>query len=221
MQSRIILFSCPDQPGIIARLTSVLYETGVNILQLEQHVEERELFFMRICADVSRSDAQLTSQRLSELVRQLRGEIVLADPDEQERVGIFVTSEGGFLHDFYMQQKAGEVPFTIPLVISNREELQETAAVLDLPFRLVPMDEASRHKSEDVMIELLNEAKVGLVVLARYMKILSGRFVEHYPNRMINIHHGFLPAFKGARPYRQAWERGVKVIGATAHYVTA
>jgi formyltetrahydrofolate deformylase len=179
VKSFILLVSCPDQPGIVARITGLLYQAGCNILALEQHVEDGELFFMRIEADIVES-----RWPLGELRRRL-----------------------------------GELAADIRIVIGNHDTLRLVAESFDVPFEHVPAGPGGDH--EAVMLKLLAAAEVDLVVLARYMRILSGDFVAAYANRMINIHHGFLPAFKGSNAYRQAWERGVKVIGATAHFVTA
>lgn len=219
----ILLISCPDQPGIIARFTGILYGAGANILSLEQHVEDEGLFFMRVHADMaglSLAAAELEG-RLRDLAGALGASLSLRDPRRVMNVGILVTSEPSCLADLLAKRASGRLRCRVPLVIGNREALRGIAENHGVPFHHVPLDEGNRAEAEARMTALLEEAGVELVVLARYMKILSEPFVDRFAERIINIHHSFLPAFKGARPYHQAWERGVKMIGATAHFATA
>jgi formyltetrahydrofolate deformylase len=221
VKSFILLVSCPDQPGIVARITGLLYQAGCNILALEQHVEDGELFFMRIEADIVESRWPLGElrRRLGELAADLEAEFTLTDRDIRPRLGVLVSQQAACLYELLTKQRAGELAADIRIVIGNHDTLRLVAESFDVPFEHVPAGPGGDH--EAVMLKLLAAAEVDLVVLARYMRILSGDFVAAYANRMINIHHGFLPAFKGSNAYRQAWERGVKVIGATAHFVTA
>ena len=221
MKSFLLRVSCPDQPGIVARITGLLYEAGCNILALEQHVEDGELFFMRIEADIVESRWPLGElrRRLGELADNLKAEFNLTDRDIRPRLGVLVSQQAACLYELLTKQRAGELAADIRIVIGNHDTLRAVAESFDVPFEHVPSRPDGDH--EAVMLKLLAAAEVDLVVLARYMRILSGDFVAAYANRMINIHHGFLPAFKGSNAYRQAWERGVKVIGATAHFVTA
>jgi formyltetrahydrofolate deformylase len=221
VKSFILLVSCPDQPGIVARITGLLYEAGCNILGLEQHVEDGELFFMRIEADIVESRWPLGElrRRLGELAGDLKAEFALTDRDIRPRLGVLVSQQAACLYELLTKQRAGELAADIRIVIGNHDTLRPVAESFDVPFAHVPSGPGGDY--EAVMLKLLADAEVELVVLARYMRILSGDFVAAYANRMINIHHGFLPAFKGSNAYRQAWERGVKVIGATAHFVTA
>ncbi|HEX8862456.1 MAG TPA: formyltetrahydrofolate deformylase [Actinomycetes bacterium] len=221
MKSFILSVSCPDQPGIVARITGLLYEAGCNILALEQHVEDGELFFMRIEADIVESRWPLGElrRRLGELAGNLKAEFALTDRDIRPRLGVLVSQQAACLYELLTKQRAGELATDIRIVIGNHDTLRPVAESFNVAFEHVPSGPGDDH--EAVMLKLLAAAEVDLVVLARYMRILSGDFVAAYANRMINIHHGFLPAFKGSNAYRQAWERGVKVIGATAHFVTA
>lgn len=221
MKSFILLVSCPDQPSIVARITGLLYEAGCNILALEQHVEDGELFFMRIEADIVESRWPLGElrRRLGELADNLKAEFNLTDRDIRPRLGVLVSQQAACLYELLTKQRAGELAADIRIVIGNHDTLRAVAESFEVPFEHVPSRPGGDH--EAVMLKLLAAAEVDLVVLARYMRILSGDFVAAYANRMINIHHGFLPAFKGSNAYRQAWERGVKVIGATAHFITA
>jgi formyltetrahydrofolate deformylase len=219
VKSFILLVSCPDQPGIVAQITGLLYEAGCNILALEQHVEYGELFFMRIEADIVESRWPLGElrRRLGELAGDLEAEFTLTDRDIRPRLGVLVSQQAACLYELLAKQRAGELAADIRIVIGNHDTLRPVAESFGVPFEHVPSGPGGGH--EAVMLKLLAAAEVELVVLARYMRILSGDLAA-YANRMINIHHGFLPAFKGPNAYRQAWERGVKVIGATAHFVT-
>jgi formyltetrahydrofolate deformylase len=222
VKSFILLVSCPDRPGIVARITGILYEAGCNIVALEQHVEEDKLFFMRIEAEIVEASWPLHELRgrLDELAETLQGEFTLTDGDARPKLAILVSRQAACLYELLTKQRAGELAADIRLVIGNHDTLRPVAESFGVPFEHVPAG-PSGGGHETVMLDLLAKAEADFVALARYMKILSGDFVAAYANRIINIHHGFLPAFKGARAYDQAWERGVKVIGATAHFVTA
>jgi formyltetrahydrofolate deformylase len=219
----IFLMSCPDQPGIIARVTGLLFDAGLNVLDLEQHVEEAGLFFMRIHADTAgmRITGEELEYRLRELMELLGADLRLHDPAERPRVCVLVSSEPAPLQELLSKREQGVLGFDLPMVIGDKEDLRPLAERYGVPFRHVPMDPGDRLAAEAVILGLLEECRADLVVLARYMRILSAGFVDRYAQRIINIHHSFLPAFKGNRPYHQAWERGVKMIGATAHFATA
>ena len=219
----IVLISCPDQPGIVARVTGLLFDAGLNVLDLEQHVEEGGLFFMRIHADPAgmRITFEELEHGLRELMELLDAVMRLHDPAERPRVCVLVSSEPAPLQELLSKREQGVLSFDLPLVIGDKEDLRPLAERYGVPFRHVPMDPNDRLAAEEIILGLLEEARADLVVLARYMRILSAGFVDRYAQRIINIHHSFLPAFKGNRPYHQAWERGVKMIGATAHFATA
>jgi len=219
----ILLISCPDRPGIIARVTGLLFEAGLNILDLEQHVEEGSLFFMRIHADPAglRIPREELEERLQTLAGALEAEMRLHDPEERPRVAVLVSTEPACLQDLLSKRESGGLHCDIPLVIGSQDALRPLAAGYGVPFHHVPMGADDRPAAEEAMLALLEEAGTDLVVLARYMRILSADFVDRYRDRIINIHHSFLPAFKGNRPYHQAWARGVKMVGATAHFATA
>lgn len=220
MQSNVLLISCPDQPGIVAKVTGLLYESGLNILTLEQHVEADERFFMRVYADAPGTlDHPALKLRLSQLSSELKAGYSWHDPAARQRVAILVTSEEIPLYDLLIRQASGRLPCEISMVISNRPDLEHVAKAFGVAFHHVPLAAENQAERETAMAGLLDAAEIDLVVLARYMKILSGAFVGRFAGRIINIHHSFLPAFKGNKPYHQAWERGVKLIGATAHYV--
>src|SRR3989344_1625945 len=223
MRSTVILISCPDQPGIIAKITSLIYSANGNILTLEQHTEAPDLFFMRIHADISNLNMPLTQlkTKFKEITSKMQANYSWHDPQKKPRVAVLVTEEYTCLHDLLLKQKSGQLNCEIPLVISNHDVLKPIAKNYGVPFHHVPKDPNNAAKHEDEVLRLLRSEKIDLVVLARYMHILSNDFVSQFPQRIINIHHGFLPAFKGGRAYHQAWDRGVKIIGATAHYATA
>jgi formyltetrahydrofolate deformylase len=218
MKPFVVLMACPDQPGIVARITGVLFDAGCNIVALEQHVEDGRLFYMRIVADGSLAKVE---QPLAQLAKQLGAEITLRDKAIRRRAAILVSSEWACADELLEKQRIGDLAMDTAVVIGNHPELRRLEVAHGIRFEYVPTEAKIGGAHEERMKEILDAAEVDLVILARYMKILSPEFVSRYEGRMINIHHGFLPAFKGAHPYRQAWERGVKIIGATAHFVTA
>jgi len=219
----ILHISCPDQQGIVAKFTGMLFENKANILSLEQHVEPDEnLFFMRIHADLSNlsnTENQLKSD-LQALQIQLDAKIQLHNYEKKQNVALMVTKESTPLYDLLIQQKSGELSCNIPLIISNHNHLKSIANQFEVPFHHISITPETKLDQEKRINQLFENHKIDLIILARYMQILSPSLVEKYSGQIINIHHGFLPAFKGKMPYHQAWERGVKIIGATAHYVT-
>ena len=224
MRHLILHINCPDQLGIIAQFTAILYDHGANVLNLEQHVEPGEkLFFMRIHIDLS--SMEISENALGEilmaLVKKTNSSIQFYYPENLLKMAIFVTKESAPLYDLLIKHQSGELPFEIHCIISNHEHLKEIAGQFNIPFFYLPVSHETKVEQEKEIRELMEKEKIDLLVLARYMQILSSEFVADYQGRIINIHHGFLPAFKGNHPYSKAWERGVKMIGATAHYVTA
>ena len=214
-----MLLACPDRPGIVAAVTDRLLQHGWNIVSLEQHVEGGDSFFMRVLAESAASEAQHVGPELVALGDQFGGTVQLHDPQRRMRLGLMVTREPACAVDLLVRARLGRLPGLIPVVVSNRDDLGWLGEMFAVDFHHVPADDMATH--ERCAIELFERAGVEVVVLARYMKVLSPEFLARYPDAVINIHHSFLPSFKGARPYHQAWERGVKVIGATAHYATA
>ena len=224
MRHLILHINCPDQRGIIAQFTGILYDHGANVLNLEQHVEpDEKFFFMRIHANLS--NLTISEDALKEillaLVKKMNAHIKFHFPENKLKMAIFVTKESAPLYDLLIKHQSGELPCEIPSIISNHEHLKEIAGQFNIPFFYLPVAPETKNDQEKEIRELMEKKKIDLLVLARYMQILSSEFVADYQGRIINIHHGFLPAFKGNHPYRKAWERGVKMIGATAHYVTA
>lgn len=218
-----LLISCPDSRGIIAAVANFVAMHSGNILDADQHTDaDRGEFFMRIeidsagfALDAATFSAawQLLADRFSMRWRVHWGNL-------RKRMVILVSKQDHCLQDLLWRWRIGELQVDVPLVISNHADVRATLENFGVAFEHVPLDAATRDSAEDRMAELIKEAQTDFVVLARYMQILSPDFVAAHPDRIINIHHSFLPAFAGGRPYHQAFERGVKIIGATSHYVT-
>jgi len=230
------LVAAPDQPGLVARLAGFFYALGLNILDAGNHSDAGPgappRFFMRIVVDLSDLASPKAQQVLggsttraameagfARVVETFQGTWSVGYSDEVAKVAILVTKDPTCLYDLVIRQRSGELPCEIPVVISNRDLLESVAAAFRIPFFALPIESDRKREQELQVLELLRGHHVDLVVLARYMQVLSEEFLAEAPP-IINIHHGFLPAFQGARPYHQAYERGVKMIGATAHYAT-
>jgi len=219
-----LLVSCHDRTGLVAALSDFVFRHGGNILDADQHAERDEgLFFMRLVWDLSgfalgRDDIR---RAMAELGERFRLTFDLTFSDERPRVAIFVSKAPHCLYDLFLAHQLGELNGEIAVVISNHDTLAPIARHFGVPFEHVPVGPDGKDEAERKQRHLLESMGIDVLVLARYMQILSPAFVAERPGRIINIHHSFLPAFVGARPYHQAKERGVKVIGATAHYVTA
>ncbi|HHY66271.1 MAG TPA: formyltetrahydrofolate deformylase [Alicyclobacillus sp.] len=220
-----ILVSCPDRPGVVAAISQFLYGMNANIVRMDQYSTDPDggRLFMRVEFDLPHlSDRRRELEEVfARTARPLdmQGEIRYAR--ERKRIAIFVSKMDHCLRELLWQWQAGDLSGDPVVVISNHPDLREVAATFGLPFYHVPVTRETKAEAERRQLEILKNYRVDLVVLARYMQILSTEFVSAYPNRIINIHHSFLPAFVGANPYERAYERGVKLIGATAHYVTA
>ena len=218
-----MLVSCPDRHGLVAALARFLTAHDANIVHAEQHRDSLTgLFFQRMQFNTSEmpSDRGGLEAGLCKLARQYRMQWKLYYGGAVRRLAIFVSKAGHCLYDLVLRQRAGELRCEIPLIISNHACLRPVAAHFGIPFRTFPLPQEPA-LAERRQLELLRQHRIDLVVLARYMQLLSPAFVAEYPERIINIHHSFLPAFAGGRPYHQALQRGVKLIGATSHYVTA
>lgn len=218
-----LLISCPDQAGIVAAISGFIYENSGNIVHLEQHVDaEANVFFMRLEWELAgfKIDREKVDAAFQPLAERFGMNWTLHFSDVLPRVAIFVTKESHCLYDLLSRHESGELKMEIPLIVSNRTDLRSAADRFGIPFHDFPITKETKDDQEAREIELLREHEVDTVILARYMQILSGRMVSAFPNRIINIHHSFLPAFPGARPYHSAHQRGVKIIGATSHYVT-
>jgi formyltetrahydrofolate deformylase len=224
MSTATLLISCPDRPGLVAAVTQFIAAHRGNILHLDQHVDaEADTFFMRVEWDMSGSD--LTHAALDEAFSAVAAPFTMrwriARSDETPRMAVFVSKEAHCLYEILSRHEAGEWRVALPLIISNHPTLEPIAARFGVPFVHIPVTREGKAQAESQQIALLHAHQIDLVVLARYMQILSPAFVDAFPERIINIHHSFLPAFAGAKPYHAAFARGVKLIGATSHYVTA
>jgi len=222
-QIATLLVSCPDRRGIVAALAQLLYGHGANILDADQHTDPHAgMFFQRIRFDPTElhTDRAALEQAIREVAERFDMRWRLAWGGRRERMVIFVSKYDHCLYDLLLRQRSGELPCDIPLIISNHPDLKPVADQFGIPFEVYPITPETKRAQEERERARLEEVGADLVVLARYMQVLSPEFVAAYPARIINIHHSFLPAFSGSRPYHQAYERGVKLIGATAHYAT-
>ncbi len=218
----ILQFICPDKPGLVSHLASWIASKNGNIRHADHHTDaDAKLFLSRIEWDLDGFllDKNEIYAEVILLEQSLNGKAVLSFSDDFPNVAIFVSKQSHCLVDLLWRVKAGELNMNVPLVISNHYDLNEICLSFGIPFKLIDVNKNDKAHSESQILMLLKEYKIELGVLAKYMQILSKSFLQKFPN-LINIHHSFLPAFKGAQPYHQAWERGVKLIGATAHYVT-
>ncbi len=220
----ILLMHCPDREGIIALASRFIKEHGGNVVNLDQHVDREEsIFFMRIEWDIT--NFSIKRNDLREVIRRLFASkygvsFNLYFSDEKPRMAIFVSKMSHCLYDLLARYTAGEWDVEIPLIISNHPDMAIAAQRFDIPYHHIPITKDTKVEQEAKTLELLDKHRIDFVVLARYMQILSSNFIDHFPNNVINIHHSFLPAFVGAKPYHAAHARGVKLIGATSHYVT-
>lgn len=219
-----LLISCPDQPGIVSTISTFLYENKANIVQSDQYTTDPEngLFYMRIEFDLL--DFEHSFARLSESFGEIAEKFSIDWQIEQEKrikkMAIFVSKEDHCLLELLWKWRSKELLVDIPLVISNHPDSRETVEAYGIPFYHIPVTKETKQQAEQEAIRLLQDHEVDFIVLARYMQILTPEFVKTFPHKIINIHHSFLPAFIGANPYARAFNRGVKLIGATAHYVT-
>jgi formyltetrahydrofolate deformylase len=218
-----LLISCPEKPGIISTVSNLLLEHKANIVQFDQHTTDPQagMFFMRIEFDLKDFDTSFSKleQDLHLLAQDYPMDWRLSSKKKVNRMAIFVSKMDHCLMELIWRWKSQELQVEIPMVISNHPDLKEVVESYGIPFYHIPLSHETKQDAEQKALELL-EGKVDFIVLARYMQILSPNFVSKFPNQIINIHHSFLPAFVGANPYARAYNRGVKLIGATAHYVT-
>ena len=219
-----LLVNCHDRTGLVAALSTFVFSHGGNILDADQHAErDSGEFFMRLVWDLAGFDLgrEAIQSEMAELARRFNLRWELTFSDHVPRVVVFASKASHCLYDLLLCQQIGDLGGTIVAVLSNHDVLADVCQHFDVPFAVIPVEPNGKRKAEQEQLARLASLGADVVVLARYMQILSAEFVERWPNRIINIHHSFLPAFAGARPYHQAKERGVKIIGATAHYVTA
>jgi formyltetrahydrofolate deformylase len=217
-----LLIKCPDRKGLVAAITTLLSEHGINIIDLQQHTDENGTFFQRLHFDMERMD--ISREQLHSLLDIECGRFgmdwQLSFKNQKKRVAIFVSKYEHCLCDLLLRHRIGELDCEIPLVISNHEDLRGIAEGFNVPYHVFPITTETKAEQEAKEISLIQDHQIDLIVMARYMQILSENMIDTFPECIINIHHSTLPAFKGARPYHQAHERGVKLVGATAHYAT-
>jgi formyltetrahydrofolate deformylase len=218
-----LLVSCPDQRGLVAKIASFIYANGGNIIQADQHTDfEAGLFLTRIEWQLEGFNLpkDLIGPAFNAIAQPLQANWQLHFSDTCPRIAIWVSRQDHCLFDLIWRQRAGEFHATIPLIMSNHPDLHEIATQFNIDYHHIPISKETKSEQEAKQLDLLKHYQIDLVVLAKYMQVLSAEFIGKF-NQIINIHHSFLPAFPGANPYQRAYERGVKIIGATAHYVTA
>jgi len=217
-----LLIKCQDRKGLVAAITKLLSDHGVNILDLQQHTNEKNMFFQRILFDMTGMD--ISRKQLESLLDIECGRYQMnwrvSYKDVKKRMAIFVSKYEHCIYDLLLRHRLGELDCEIPLIVSNHEDLRAFAEGFGVPYYVFKIDKDNKREQEQKEIALLREQKIDLIVMARYMQILSDEMIATFPQQIINIHHSSLPAFKGAKPYHQAHERGVKLVGATAHYAT-
>lgn len=224
MKTAKLLLHCPDKPGILAEVTDFITVNKGNIIYLDQHVDHVEnIFFMRIEWELQ--DFLIPQEKIEDYLATLYAQkyamsFRLYFSDTKPRMAIFVSKMSHCLFDMLARYTAGEWNVDIPLIVSNHPDLQHVAERFGIPFYLFPITKENKVEQERLEMDLLAKYNITFIVLARYMQVISEQMIDAYPNRIINIHHSFLPAFVGAKPYHAAFERGVKIIGATSHYVT-
>jgi len=219
-----ILIHCPDQSGIISAVTGFIHDKGGNIIYLDQHVDkEANVFFMRLESDFESGnpDTDIFEDEFNtSLGLPYKMEWSLHLDSVKPKMAVFVSKYKHCLYDLLSRYNSGELSVEIPFIISNHEDLHFIADQFNIPFYHIPVSKSTKEVAENEQLELLKKYQVDFIVLARYMQIVSECLIDVYPNKIINIHHSFLPAFAGAKPYHAAFKRGVKIIGATSHYVT-
>ncbi|MFL3660973.1 MAG: formyltetrahydrofolate deformylase [Polaribacter sp.] len=225
MKSQIVTFliKCPDQKGLVAKITSFFYDKGFNILSCQQYVNAIEdTYFMRVRlnADGTNISKETLEQSFLELAAPLHFDWSVNYGGKKKNVAIMVSHTSHNLYDLLERSKEGRLDCNVKMIISNHEKLRPIAQMFEVPFYYLPVTKETKKVQETQVIELLEVNEIDLIIMARYMQILSSDFIKRYPEKIINIHHSFLPAFQGADPYNKAYERGVKLIGATAHYAT-
>jgi formyltetrahydrofolate deformylase len=225
MKQVTLVMHCPDQKGIIASVTNFIHENKGNILYIDQYVDrENKIFFMRVEVAFTAS-AKVTLPTIKQDFEASVGQkyalnCSFYDPDKPPKMAVFVSKYDHCLYDILSQQLSGELKVEIPFILSNHRDLEHIAKRFNIPFYHIPVTKETKKEAEKTQLSLLKEHNVDCIVLARYMQIVGGELISHYPDKIINIHHSFLPAFPGAKPYHSAFNRGVKIIGASSHYVT-
>lgn len=224
LNSFVLLLTCPDQKGLVYKISNFVYQLGANITDLDEHVET-DIDFFSIRVAFNFEDDSITKQmiidKFSDLANEFNAEFEIHRKSRKNRVALFISKYDHCVREILWRYSLNEYEMDIPLIISNHSELQFLAEQYSIPFYHFPIDKENKAVQEEKEIELLKQHQIDTIVLARYMQILSPDFVNSFPNKIINIHHSFLPAFIGGNPYKQAYDRGVKIIGATSHFVTS
>ena len=220
----VLLMHCPDQKGIIASVTEFIHQRNGNIIYIDQYVDRsQDAFFMRMVVEDSNKTIDFKTFK-NDFVLELGAAFQLkCDFYQEERfpkMAVFVSKYDHCLYDILSQQRSGKLNCEIPFIISNHKDLEGIAKQFEIPFFHIPVSKENKKEAEEKQLEILKQYQVDFIVLARYMQIVSSKLIDFYPSKIINIHHSFLPAFPGAKPYHSAFNRGVKIIGATSHYVT-
>ena len=220
----VLLMHCPDQKGIIASVTEFIHQRNGNIIYIDQYVDRsQEAFFMRMVVEDSNKTIDFKTFK-NDFVLELGAAFQLkCDFYQEERfpkMAVFVSKYDHCLYDILSQQRSGKLNCEIPFIISNHKDLEGIAKQFEIPFYHIPVSKENKKEAEEKQLEILKQYQIDFIVLARYMQIVSSKLIDLYPSKIINIHHSFLPAFPGAKPYHSAFNRGVKIIGATSHYVT-
>ena len=224
MSTATMLIHCPDEKGIILSVTNYISSNNGNIVDLDQHVDsEQKIFFMRVewtLSDFNIPRENISAHFGSAVAQKYQMKYTVYFRDEKIRMALMVSKMDHCFNDILSRYKSGEWNSEIPVIISNHPDMEDTANRFGIPYHYIPVSKQNKIEQEKMQLQLLSDHNIDFVVLARYMQILSENFIKNYSNRIINIHHSFLPAFPGAKPYHSAHERGVKIIGATSHYVT-
>ena len=219
----VLLISCPDQRGLVAAIAEFLLKHEANILHADQHQDaELKLFLMRVEWEMAGFQLSLADfpHAFEPIAQRFNMTWRLADSNHKPRLAIFVSKFDHCLADLLYRYQSGELHCELPIILSNHEDTRWLADAYRIPFQHLTVHKDAKQEAESTQLAILRDQRIDFIVLARYMQVLSANFIRHYPNHIINIHHSFLPAFHGAKPYHRAFERGVKLIGATAHYVT-
>ncbi|EDP75404.1 formyltetrahydrofolate deformylase [Hydrogenivirga sp. 128-5-R1-1] len=223
MDSAILLISCPDRKGIVKEIASFIADNGGNILHFDQHIDSQKgIFFARVEWDITdfRFRGGDIEEAFKPIAERFSMNYSLHFGGELQRVAVFVSRQEHCFYDLMQRFRSGELKGDVKLVVSNHPDLKPIADFFGVPYYYIPKTKENKREAEEKELALLEEYGIDTIILARYMQILSREFVDRFRNRIINIHHSFLPAFPGAKPYHRAYERGVKIIGATSHYVT-
>lgn len=221
MAHAILKISCPDTQGIVYHVSKFIFDHQCNILSSQQHLEDdNQQFLMRIEFDVDKMNCTRKDLRddFKELEKRFDLRIELNFSDQKKRMALMVSKYDHCLYDLLLRHQYGELNCDVALIVSNHNNLENVAQNFKIPYFYIPISKETKQEGESKTIELFRQHQIDFVVLARYMQVLSPTLLKEYPNKIINVHHGFLPAFKGAKPYHQAYEKGVKLIGATSHY---